>query len=243
MSTTKNYNNFLLCGKTNLILQRACLLWYIYNVGFLYFPLKNKVPRDRALKISNKPKKTQRPVLVVPYDPRLPAITSIIAKHWRSMSSQDSYLKDVFKEPPLTAYRRQENIRGHIIRAKVARKPRLYPRRYQKGMKKCGKNCTACPYIREGNKFQINGIDSHIKKQHDCNTYNVVYAIFCMKEKCKQVYIGESKRMLWSRIADHRGYVSRAETDKATGAHFTQPGHSLADLRVSIIETRRGRPR
>ena len=157
------------------------------------------------------------------------------------MSSQDSYLKDVFKEPPLTAYRRQENIRGHIIRAKVARKPRLYPRRYQKGMKKCGKNCTACPYIREGNKFQINGIDWHIKKQHDCNTYNVVYAIFCMKEKCKQVYIGESKRMLWSRIADHRGYVSRAETDKATGAHFTQPGHSLADLRVSILENTRGK--
>ena len=50
------------------------------------------VPRDRALRISNKPKKTQRPVLVVPYDPRLPAITSIIAKHWRSMGSQDSYL-------------------------------------------------------------------------------------------------------------------------------------------------------
>ena len=50
------------------------------------------VPRDRALKISNKPKKTQRPVLVVPYDPQLPAITSIIAKHWRSMGSQDSYL-------------------------------------------------------------------------------------------------------------------------------------------------------
>ena len=42
MSTTKNYKNFLLCGKTNLILQRACLLWYIYNVGFLYFPLKKK---------------------------------------------------------------------------------------------------------------------------------------------------------------------------------------------------------
>ena len=29
-----------------------------------------KVPRDRALKISNKPKTNQRPVLVVPYDPR-----------------------------------------------------------------------------------------------------------------------------------------------------------------------------
>ena len=47
--------------------------------------------------------------------------------------------------------------------------------------------------------------------------------------------------MLWSRIADHRDYVSRAETDKATGAHFTEPGHSLADLRVSILENTRGK--
>ena len=47
--------------------------------------------------------------------------------------------------------------------------------------------------------------------------------------------------MLWSRIAEHRGYVSWAETDKATGAHFTQPRHSLADLRVSILENTGGK--
>ena len=39
------------------------------------------VPRDRALMTSNKPKQTQRPVLVTPYNPRLPAITTIQAKH------------------------------------------------------------------------------------------------------------------------------------------------------------------
>ena len=47
--------------------------------------------------------------------------------------------------------------------------------------------------------------------------------------------------MLWSRIADHHGYVSRADTDKATGAHVTQSGHSLADLRESILENTRGK--
>ena len=36
----------------------------------------------------------------------------------------------------------------------------------------------------------------------------------------------------WSGIADHCGYVSMTDTDKATCAHFTPPGHSLADLRV-----------
>lgn len=56
-------------------------------------------------------------------------------------------------------------------------------------------------------------------------------------------YNGETKRMLSYRLADHRGYVSRAETDKATGAHFTMPGHSLADLRITVIEHLKGRSR
>ena len=43
------------------------------------------------------------------------------------------------------------------------------------------------------------------------------------------------------RVAEHRGYVSKGETDKPTGAHFIMPGHSLADLRVSVIEHTRGR--
>ena len=47
--------------------------------------------------------------------------------------------------------------------------------------------------------------------------------------------------MLQTRVADHRGFVYNGRTDKATGAHFNMPGHSLADLRVSIIEQTRGK--
>ena len=222
---------------TDLLLERG------YNKEMVESALEKAraIPRNKALKRARKPNQTQRPVLAVPYDPRLPAITSIQARHWRTMTSQDSYLKEVFKEPPLTAYRKQQNIRGHIIRAKIARQQRTHPKRFTKGMKKCGSNCTACPYIREGNSFKINGKEWKIKKQLDCNSYNLVYAIFCTKENCKEVYIGETKRMLKYRLANHRGYVVNQMTDKATGAHFNMPGHSLADLRVSVIEQTRGK--
>ena len=69
-----------------------------------------------------------------------------------------------------------------------------------------------------------------------CNSYNVVYAIICKKENCRQVYLGETKRMLKFRLADHRGYVVNQETTTATGRHFNLPGHSLADLSISIVE-------
>ena len=39
----------------------------------------------------------------------------------------------------------------------------------------------------------------------------------------------------WNKKDDHRGYVNNL-VDSATGQHFNQPGHSLADLSVSVIE-------
>ena len=42
--------------------------------------------------------------------------------------------------------------------------------------------------------------------------------------------------MLKYRLAEHRGYVTNGVTSQATGEHFNMPGHSLADLSVTIIE-------
>ena len=58
----------------------------------------------------------------------------------------------------------------------------------------------------------------------------------CLKENCREVYIGETKRMLKYRLADHRGYITNGVVSQATGAHFNLPGHSLADFSATIIE-------
>ena len=44
-----------------------------------------KVPRKAALKKVLKKSKTKRPVFAVTYDLRLPSITNLQTKHWRSM--------------------------------------------------------------------------------------------------------------------------------------------------------------
>ena len=97
------------------------------------------------------------------------------------------------------------------------------------------------PFIKAGKFFTINNSSWNKNKQLHCNTYNLVYAILCTKENCKEEYIGETKRMLRTRVAEHHGYVSKVETSQPTGAHFTKPGHSLAVLRVTVIEHTRGR--
>ena len=37
-------------------------------------------------------------------------------------------------------------------------------------------------------------------------------------------------------LAQHRGYIQNKDISQATGQHFNLPGHSLADLMVTIIE-------
>ena len=71
-----------------------------------------------ALKKVVKSKSSKRPVFVVRFDRRLPSVTQITRKHWRTMV-QDPYLAEVFPEPPLIAYTRPQTIRDKLIRAKV----------------------------------------------------------------------------------------------------------------------------
>ena len=194
------------------------------------------IPRNVALRRAIRREAERRSVFALTYDPRLPAIQTIQAKHWRSMVSQDPYLSEVFTQPPLTAFRRQRNIKDHIIRAKLPVDPKMYPERRQRGMKKCGKNCTACPYIREVKSLRMNGKDWKINQNLNCNTYNCVYMIECKKDNCKLKYVGETKRILKFRLADHRGYINNQDYTTATGEHFNSPGHSLSDLSITILE-------
>jgi len=194
-----------------------------------------KIPRTQALKKVNKDAISERPIFAVKFDPRWPSFTNIMAKHWRSMICQDQHLKEVFESPPLIAYKRQRNIKDNLIRAKVANPPKERPLRENCGMKKCGKECTACPYIQEGKFVKINGQTQwKINKRVNCESKNLIYMIEC--SECKLRYIGETKRTLKERLSDHRGYVFKEKTDQATGLHFNQPGHNLSNIKITVLE-------
>ena len=60
--------------------------------------------------------------------------------------------------------------------------------------------------------------------------------IKCNIDKCRKIYIGETRRTIKNRLAHHRGYVVNNHSDKATGSHFTLPGHSLANMRCTVLE-------
>ena len=88
-----------------------------------------------------------------------------------------------------------------------------------------------------GREVKIDGENTwSINRKVNCETYNCIYMIQCKKSRCEEKYIGHTKRIIEFRIADHRGYITNQVISRATGAHFNLPGHSLADLKFTILE-------
>ena len=148
------------------------------------------------------------------------------------LSSSYSWLS---VKPPLTAFRRQKNLKDLLIRAKVPGDRR--PQRLQNGMTKCGRPCTACPYIRPNKKVRIKeNLYWTIHRKVYCQSFNVISFLECDKENCQQKYIGKTGRVFKFRLDEHRGYNNTKDESQPIGAHFNLPGHSLANMKATIIE-------
>ena len=102
-------------------------------------------------------------------------------------------------------------------------------------MKKCN-NCNICPFVQNTKfvKSTATGDNVEINKEVNCKTKNIIYCITC--KKCKIQYIGESERTVKERFSEHLGYVNNANFYQATGAHFNSKGHSVSDMRITVIE-------
>ena len=49
-------------------------------------------------------------------------------------------------------------------------------------------------------------------------------------------YVGESERSLQDRFSEHLGYARNKHLTKAKGGHYNLPGHTVSDMRVTIVE-------
>ena len=86
-----------------------------------------------------------------------------------------------------------------------------------------------------GSEVKINQKETwKITNKVNCESYNCVYLIIC--QKCDTKYIGETGRMLKARLYDHRGYMNNQVVSVTTGDHFNLPGHSLAHMKIKILE-------
>ena len=60
--------------------------------------------------------------------------------------------------------------------------------------------------------------------------------IECNLDKCHQKYIRETGRIFKFCLDEHRGYVNTKDESQPTGLHFNLPGHSLANMKTTVLE-------
>ena len=235
------YRIIRICSKPELLNKRLTelkelLLSRDYNSNIIDKAiLKAKaIPRCEALKRVDTKKSLDRVVFSIEFNPRLPSLSTILQKHWRSMTL-DPWLKEVFKFPPMIAFRRPQNLKDKLIRATLPETKSQRPQRHVPGMKACG-SCSICPYIQKGNTVQSsrNNKSIEINSQVFCNSKNVIYCITC--DKCMKQYIGKTERTLCERIREHLGYIRNKQLNQATGEHFNLPGHKIHHLKATVLE-------
>ena len=194
--------------------------------------------REQALRKVER-ETTKRPVFVTTYHPALPPVAKILKNNWRVMIESDNHLKNVFPQPPMVAFKQPRNssLRQILVKSTLpGREQRLLP-----GLKKCRNvACSTCPFIKEGPKIvcsQNRKVNTHLHEQVNCETENLVYIITCEKPQCNFIqYVGETKRSLKTRFAEHLGYVRRLDQTSPTGQHFTLPGHNESNMILQVLE-------
>jgi len=187
-------------------------------------------------KVEKKP--SNRVVFATTYHPALPSYSSMLTKAWKVMT-KDNYMKEVFSKP-LVAYRQPRNssLRSLLVKTRLPQDRRAS--RTKAGMRRCNNNnCNCCPFVLETDKVTSAASKFSVKllEPVNCETKNVVYCLSCTKPACKGIqYIGETHRKFQKRFSEHVGYVKNNILTQPTGAHFNLPGHSIADMKGTIIE-------
>ncbi|XP_078584852.1 uncharacterized protein LOC144867010 [Branchiostoma floridae x Branchiostoma japonicum] len=193
-------------------------------------------PREDTLREKGPTPPQERTVLVTTYSPHLPPLQTIIRKYWHLLQLS-TRTKDIFKDSPLFAYRRNKNIKDLLVRAQIPKEDKNFLKKFTpSGSFPCGRNkCSTCTHIKKINYFTSHRTgERHLIRNHiNCQSRNIVYLIQC--KKCGLQYVGETKQTLANRLNGHRSSIN-TKKDTPVSAHFNLTDHNIADLEVLGIE-------
>mgnify|MGYP002804506061 FL=1 len=141
--------------------------------------------------------------------------------------------------PPLFSFKRGKNIKDHLVRSSVPRASNtktldeIWALPPPIGHSKCG-SCTVCKYTHNTKKFIHGHIEHDLKSLTNCNSKNVIYAVWC---PCNLIYIGQTTQKVKDHITQHKSRIKCKVDNAPLVAHFMDKGHTQEDIRWQVIES------
>ena len=154
----------------------------------------------------------------------------MLRRHQRYLSTDD-YLRTVYPKQPLLAIKQPPNLKQQLVRSKL--KPQAGE---QNCVEPCHKrSCETCEIICTDTTFNRYDKTHKTRGEFTCSSTNVVYLIRCAKGCEQGWYVGETSQTLRGRMNGHRRDI-REDKRTAVSDHFNLAGHSVTDIRVSVLQ-------
>ena len=133
----------------------------------------------------------------------------------------------------MIAYRRPQNLREKITRARISNHVHVPP-----GFRNCtSTECQLHTNTNISNSFTSKATNENfsILQNLNCDSHNVIYLVSCKKTNCGQQYVGETGRHLRDRVLEHLRDI-RTGKSCPVAAHFNSFLHKAEHFSIQAIE-------
>ena len=189
---------------------------------------------DQLLLQNNKRNQNGKTIMVTTWHPALKHLFKILQEKYHQHIEKDIYLKKIFPEKPIIAFRKMKSIRNYIVRTDInevndQKKPNITTPCYS-----CRKTChlissdETLKNIHNGKKIKkLDGAN--------CRTANIVYAVRCKIHG--DIYIGNTGQELRDRFRKHRYDAKNRPDNNELTTHIHKHQHEFdKDIEVLILK-------
>ena len=147
--------------------------------------------RKLALEKKNKVQNSDRVIAPFDFNPVLPRLGGVLAKHHKTMVTDNPDLKKIFPKPPMASLRQGPNLRRLLCKAtlpKLNRNPTRATHMTTNGWRRCstttGRQCPICQLTHVSAvsvTSHLTGYTHTIQAPLNCKSENVIYLWRCTK--------------------------------------------------------------
>ena len=183
---------------------------------------------------TDEPKNSRVP-FVIRHNPSNPPLSRWL-KQFLPVLHSSARMRKVVTEPPIVGERNCLNLRATLMPSALPPTTTSTASMLGGGCHPCS-GCVLCKtHLQDTNTFcsVVTGRSYFIRDNVTCISTNVIYLIDCAQCHSTQ-YVGETGLTVRRRFYGHT-YAIRKGLDTLVARHFVSPGHSLADMRCTVIE-------
>jgi hypothetical protein len=189
--------------------------------------------RASTLEYKQSKQKTNRVPFVITHNPANPPL-SMWLKQFLPVMHTSARMRKAVPQPPIVGERNCRNLRNMLMPSALPDPAAVHGS--DVGCHPCG-DCVLCTtHMQATGTFSsvVTGQTYTIRDSVTCLSSNVIYLIDCALCHATQ-YVGETGMTVRKRFYGHT-YTIRKGLDTLVAKHFRSPGHSLSNMRCTVIE-------